>query len=85
VVDYRTRKKSNVMDAIRSYFTMQKIINYGPPPSLAFAPGAIKAFELAPHQVRLPVSVLGFGEEEAMIGITTEKMTPLLIMSFDDE
>jgi hypothetical protein len=67
------------MDVIRSYFTMQKIINYGPPPSLAFAPGAIKAFELAPHQTRLPVSVLGFAEH-----VGAQKMTPLLIMDFDE-
>ncbi len=55
------------MEALTSYYTQQKIIHYGPPPSLALRAAAVKIFDTEHIPGRLPNTVLGYGEDAEVV------------------
>jgi hypothetical protein len=44
------------------YFTLSKIVNYQPPPSLALRQDQIHVFKV-PNKGRIPIKVLGYGQD----------------------
>jgi hypothetical protein len=50
------------MDALREFFTLQKIAYYAPPTALVVKPSAVQIYKLPPDTPRLRNTVLGYAE-----------------------
>jgi hypothetical protein len=78
-----TSDASDKMQLLKTFFTLQKIANWGPPPSMMLLPSSVEVYRLPPGTTRLRNTVLGFGEDDPDVAQDSVSTQTVMLLALD--